>query len=94
MPLDRLSDRIQQFLVAERLGKKFESTRFHRAHRGRNVAVPGDEDDRNVELEPGHAHLQVETGQAGQSNVEHEAAGNVRGRPCEEFLRGGKRLGL
>src|SRR5438270_1606396 len=41
----RDTDRIEQILVAERLGQKLDGARLHRPHRHRDVAIAGDEDD-------------------------------------------------
>jgi len=42
-------DSVQQTPAAEGLGKEFHSSRFHGAHRHRNVAVSGYENDRNLD---------------------------------------------
>jgi hypothetical protein len=46
--LDRLPDGIQQHVIAEWLGQELYCTSLHRLHRGRHVAITGDEDDRHV----------------------------------------------
>src|SRR5438105_2099857 len=94
MALDRLSDRIQQVTVAERLGEELDGACLHRPHRGRNIAVPGDEDDGNVEVDLRHPRLEIEPAQARQPDVEHQAAGNIRRRAGEELLRGREGLDL
>src|SRR5687768_13341909 len=44
--LDRGVHGIEQRLLVEGLGEELHGARLHGAHRHRNVAVPGDEDDR------------------------------------------------
>src|SRR5580704_15751208 len=41
-------NRIQQVLVAERLGQELDGSRFHGSHRHGDVAVAGDKDDGNM----------------------------------------------
>src|SRR3954471_206032 len=57
VPPDRLVDRFQQGLVAERFREKLLRARFHRLHRHRDVPAPGDEDDRDFDLELGKTLL-------------------------------------
>jgi hypothetical protein len=45
--LNRLVNRIEQRLVAKGFGQKLNRAGLHRFHRHRNVAMAGNEDDRN-----------------------------------------------
>ena len=48
---DGLPHRVEQFLVVERLGEEIDGAGLHRPHGHRDVAVAGDEDDRDVRPE-------------------------------------------
>jgi hypothetical protein len=48
---------IQKILVAERLREKLDGAALHRLHGHRNVAMPGDEDDRESDAPGGEISL-------------------------------------
>ena len=48
--VERDPDSVQQLLVAKRLGQEFDSSCLHGLDGHRNVAVAGDEHDRNVDF--------------------------------------------
>jgi hypothetical protein len=48
MPLEAQLDRVEQVLVAQRLGHELDGTALHRLDRHRDIAVAGDEDDRQA----------------------------------------------
>src|SRR5215470_13309380 len=80
-------DRIEQLLVAERLGQKLDGSRLHRPHAHGDVAVTGDEDDRQMDIGAEEIALEVEPAQAGQPDIEHKATWHVRPIALQEFLR-------
>src|SRR5690606_1094076 len=66
---DRRADGGEQSRVAERLGQEVHGAMLDRAHRGRDVAVPGYEYDRRV-VALGNLPLQVEAVDVRQLDVE------------------------
>src|SRR5262249_47331998 len=69
---------IEEVLIAERLGQELDGPSFHRLHRHRDVAVTGDEDDRDLPVCSGELTLEIEAALAGQSDVEYKAVGAIR----------------
>ncbi len=61
IPGDPLLDRIQQILIVKGLRQKLERACFDRSHRHRNVAVTGDENNRNLNIRLGKLLLQIES---------------------------------
>ena len=86
---ERRADRVEQILVAERLGQELDGAGLHRPHRHRDVAIAGDEDDRQLRLGLRQLALHVETAAPREAHVEHDAAGPVRPLALQEFLRRG-----
>ena len=78
--LEGLVDGSHQYIGLERLRRKVERVGFHRLHGHRDVAVAGDEDDRNIGP-AGEPPLQLEAAESLEFHIEHEAAGNCRARP-------------
>src|SRR5262249_42235256 len=72
--LERLADRVEHFLLAERFGQEIDGAGLDGLDRHGNVAVPGHEDDRDADLGLGELRLEVEAAQSRQPDVEHEAA--------------------
>ena len=91
--LDRLPDGRQQHLIAEWLGQELHCPSLHRLHRGRHVAITGDEDDRHIRPID-DALLEIETIEVGKCHVENQAARTVDARTFEELLRRREGLGL
>src|SRR5437763_15596866 len=75
--LERSSDRVQHVLIAKRLGEKIDSAGFHGLHRHRDVAVPGHEYDRSMDVRLGELGLEVESGEPRQSDIEQEAGCHI-----------------
>src|SRR5438132_11943108 len=69
--LESRVDGREEFLVAERFGKKLDRTGFYRLYRHRDVTVARDEDDRYRDAGFGQLPLQVEAAQTGHSHIEH-----------------------
>src|SRR6202047_2719395 len=65
-------DRVQQVLIAERLGQKLDRSSLYRLNGHRDIAVSGDEDDRNVNIRRRELSLKIETASAGQPDIEHK----------------------
>src|SRR5438045_3184181 len=83
---DALLDRVEQILVAEGLGQELDRSALHRPDGHRNVAVSGDEDDREVDIRGGELSLKVEAASSGQPDIENKAGGSVRTDRLEEFI--------
>jgi len=65
----------KQFLIAKWLGQKLNCTGLHGAHRHRNIAVTGDEDDWYIDVGLGELALKIEPAQSRQAHIKHEATG-------------------
>jgi hypothetical protein len=79
---ERDANRIEQILVAERLGQKLDGARLHRPHRHRDIAIARNEDDRQRRVRGGNLPLHVEPAAARETNIEHNAARPVRRSLC------------
>ena len=75
--LERDGDGVEQILIAERLDQEIDGPGFHRPHRHRHVAVPGDEDDRYVDIRLGELGLKVEPAALRQPDIEHKTARHI-----------------
>src|SRR5882672_1107733 len=80
-------DRIEQILVPEGLGKKFNRTGFHGLHRHRNISMTGDKNNRNSDAGINQLMLKVQTVDSGKSHVQNQATWRIRALTAEEFLR-------
>ena len=69
---------VEKGLITKRLGKKLDGTAFHRLHRHGDVAVSGDEDDRNLPFRRRELALKIKAALTGQSDVENQAGGAIR----------------
>src|SRR5579862_2414396 len=83
-------NRVYQVLVTKWLGQKFDGATFHRSHRHGYVAVPRDEDDRDVDVRSIQFALEIETTSPRQPNVEHKASRALRAIGLKEIGDGGK----
>ena len=83
---------VEQVLVAEGLGEELHRPGLHGPHRHRDVAIARDEDNRQVNLGGGQLTLEVQAAQAGQTHVEHQAAGCVRARTGQKLPGGAEGL--
>jgi hypothetical protein len=88
--LDGGLDRIQEVLLAEGLGQEFHRAGLHCPHRHRDVAVTGQEDDRQIDVRCIQLLLKIKAAFAGQAHIEHETARTLRPSVFEEFLGRGK----
>lgn len=84
--LDRSCDGIQKILVAKRLGKEVDGTRFHGPHRHGNVTMPRDEHDGNPDVRLCQLGLEIETAQSWKANIEYQAVRYVRVLAVQELL--------
>src|SRR5215470_18436696 len=91
--LDGLTDGSQQHVVAEWLSQELHCPSLHCLHRGRHVAITGDEDDRHI-CPIDDALLEIETIEVGKRHIENQATRTVDARTFEELLRRLERLGL
>src|SRR5438067_9063601 len=82
----RDTDRIEQILVAERLGQKLDGARLHRRHRHRDVAIAGDEDDRQRRVRGGNIPLHSPTAATRKTYLQHNAARTVRTSTMQECM--------
>src|SRR5215831_15276622 len=69
---------VEEVLIAERFGQELNGAPLHRLHRHRDVAVPGDEDDREFPFCRGELALEIEAALPRQSDIEHQAGGAIR----------------
>src|SRR6202011_5800495 len=65
----RKRDCIEQVLVAKGLRQELDGTTLHRLHRHRDIAVTGDEDDRDLCVRPREFALKIETALSRQSHI-------------------------
>src|ERR1700683_4092361 len=75
--LDGLLDRIQQILVPKWFGEKLDRPGLHRPYRHGDVAMTGDEDDRDGNIGLYQLALQVQAAQPRKSYVKHKASRRV-----------------
>src|SRR5262245_54638285 len=68
--------RHQQVSIADRLGQEIDGALLHGADTRRNVALPGDENDRPMRAPGGQRLLQFEAVEARHGNVQYRAAGD------------------
>src|SRR6516162_67102 len=87
-------DRVQQVLIAERLGQELDRSSLYRLDGHWDVAVSGDEDDRNLNVRCRELSLKIETASAGQPDIEHKAGGSFRAPFFDEFRHRSQRLYL
>ena len=80
-------NRLQQVPFAHRLGQEINGAGLHGAHARRNVALPGDENDRPLGASGCQRLLQLEAVKTRHRDVEHRTARNRRIMMLEEFLR-------
>src|SRR3984885_16158034 len=73
IPREAELNRVEQLLITERLRQELNGAALHRLHRHRNVAMPRDEDDRELHSRPGELALKIKAALPRQSDVEHEA---------------------
>ena len=82
--LNSASNGHEQLLPAERLRQESDGARFHRPDRHGNVAVTGDEDDRQLRIRLDELTLQIESAEPWQAHIEHEASRGVRTTHVQE----------
>ena len=80
-----LLDRVQDFLIAERLRQELDRAALHRLNRHRHVGVARDENNRYANVRFDQLALQFEAAAPGQSDVENEASGSGRPAVLQEF---------
>src|ERR1700722_3480896 len=85
---------VQEVLIAEGLGQELDGAALHGLHRHRNVAVPGDEDDREVPAGRGELALKIKAALLWKPDIEHQAGGTIRRVGCKEVGDGRKQLGI
>ncbi len=88
----RLANVLDQQLLAERLFEKLGGARLQRPHRDRHVAVPGDDDDRQVRAALHQHTLHFQPAHARHAHVENQAARLGRIERGQKFLRRRERL--
>ncbi len=92
MPFNCLTNGVKKFLVPTGLGQELDSSRLHGLHAHWNIAVAGYEYDRHVRSRLRQFTLELESAKPRQSDIEHEAASNVRALTLEERVRRPKEL--
>jgi hypothetical protein len=78
-------NRVQQILIAERLGQELDRSSLYRLDGHRDVAVSGDENDRDVNVCRRELALKIETAPACQLDIEHQASGSFWAPFFQEF---------
>ena len=81
-----LPNRVEQILFAKWLRQKFDRAGLHGPDRHGNVAVPGEEDDRQRRVRIGKLALKVEATQPREPHVEHETARSIGSRRAQKRL--------
>src|SRR6516225_8276229 len=81
---------IEEVLIAERLGKELNRAALHRLHRHRDVAMPGDEDDREFPVRRGKLALKIKAALPRQPDVEDQAGWAIRRIGLEKVGNGCK----
>ena len=88
---ERLLDRREQHRVVDRLGQEVEGAELHRLGAHRHVGAAGQENDRQVAAALGERLLQRQPVEAGQRDIENEAAVLLRVAGVEKRLGRGMR---
>src|SRR5437016_11779749 len=73
-------------MLSKRLREKHDCTGLHGSNRHGNVAVPGEEDDRQRRVRVGKLLLQVEAAQSREADVEQEASRSMPSGAAQERL--------
>src|ERR1700739_2218166 len=81
-----LMNGIQQVLVAEWLGQELHSAGFHSLHGHGDIAVPSDENDRDLDACASQFMLKLQTVDARKPDVQNQATWSVRPLPAQELL--------
>src|SRR4029077_13933648 len=84
--IQSLVDRIQQGLVQKRLGQELHGTGFHGLHRHRNISVPGDEDDGNLDTRITQLALKFQAIDARKAHVQNKATWPIRSLAAQEIF--------
>src|SRR5277367_469158 len=87
-----LVNRVQQILIAKRLGKKLHGPGFHGTHRHRNISVAGDKNDGNPDARILQLSLEVQAADTGKPHVQNQATWSFRPLAGKESLGRAKRL--
>src|SRR3981081_3192569 len=87
IPFNRGHHGIQHVLIAKRFGQEIDRAALHGPDGHRNIAMAGHKDDWNMNIRLGYVVLKVEAAQSWQSDVEHQAAGNIRELALQHFRR-------
>src|SRR6516162_2476455 len=90
--IQRLLNRIEEILVAERLRQKLERPCFHGTHAHRDVTVTGNEDNRNCHTGFVQSSLQIKPALSRHPHVEYEATSDIRPLTPQEILSRSKKL--
>ena len=85
-PSHPLLNGIQEGLLLERLRQEVHRARLDRPHRGRNIGVAGEKDDREVRPNLGQLLLQVESRDSGELEIQHQTAPLVCPAARQELL--------
>src|ERR1700758_3447118 len=72
---ERKIDRIEQVLLPKWLGQEFNGAALHRLYRHRDIAVPSNKNDRELDVGCSQLALKFETARPGQPYIEHKTGG-------------------
>src|SRR5258708_23904468 len=81
--IDRVANGVEQVLLAKRLREKLDRTGFHGPDGHGNVAVPGQEDDRQRRVRVGEFLLKVKAAQTREADIKHEASWRMPSRATQ-----------
>src|SRR5277367_709350 len=74
---ERNLDRVEEILFAKGLGEELHRPGLHGAHGHWDIAVTGEENDRNTNVGLGEFRLEVEPANSRHSDIEHQAGGGI-----------------
>ena len=76
------------------LVRKSIAPALHRPDGHRDIAIPGHEDDRELDVRGGELSLKIKTASSGQPDIEHQAGRPIRPTGLEEFIYRSEQLRL
>jgi hypothetical protein len=88
IPLQRELHRIQQVLITKRLGEKLDRSRLQGFHAHGDVALLGNQDNRDTNSRLDQLLLEIKPTYSTRSDVEDEATGYIRTFGLQKFLGG------
>src|SRR5229473_845729 len=94
MPFDPALNGFEQILFFDGLSQELQRSTLHCADRHGDISMPGDKDYGQIDLGRGELFLKIQAAQIWQTNIQHQAAGDVRSRGTQEVPPGCKSQGF